>query len=68
MRSVLDLVDPKLLQPFFRAATRQLQQGKALAQQNQSMKKRRKSRDARFCVSTLAIIIPTFFALSGGVG
>ena len=32
MRAVLDLLDPKLLQPFFRAATQQLQRGKALKQ------------------------------------
>jgi hypothetical protein len=32
MRAVLDLIDPKLLQPFFRAATHQLQRGKALRQ------------------------------------
>jgi hypothetical protein len=30
MRTVLDVVDPKLLRPFFRAATAQLQRGKAL--------------------------------------
>jgi hypothetical protein len=32
MRAVLDLLDPKLLRPFFRAATHQLQRGKALQQ------------------------------------
>ena len=32
MRAVLDLLDPKLLRPFFRAATQQLQRGKALKQ------------------------------------
>ena len=32
MRAVLDLLDPKLMRPFFRAATHQLQRGKALQQ------------------------------------